>query len=379
MNLLLSDNGLHLKFAPLTLTRPLGELRMGMFTLAERWAFLLDMNEVVLFQTENPFIKNQRNSDASNSDLIVNAAVIPSHELAEEVKILASDEILIFENTWIAKKGLGTKQKLSVSDPLCVLENRWDLYLLNEKVLKADFEFYTKNKLSQPLPSSNTLIGDRNLIFLEEGAQIEACILNTTNGPIYLGKNSEVMEGSMIRGPFSLSEGAGVKMGTKIYGGSSIGPHCKVGGEISNCIFLAYSNKGHDGFLGNSYIGAWCNLGADTNSSNLKNNYSPVKTYDFESESLLQTDVTFMGLFMGDHSKCSINTMFNTATVVGVSANIFSSGFPKKYVPSFAWGENDKFNFDLALEVAEAMMKRRGLSLSESEIEILKRIYDWAK
>lgn len=379
MNLLLSDNALHLKFAPLTLTRPLGELRMGMFTSAERWAFLLNINKEVLFQTENPFIREERNTNPSEEDLIVNATVIPSSKLADEVNQLSVDEMLIFQNTWVAKRGKGTNQKSSNSEPLCILENRWDFYLLNEKVLKADFELYTKSKQSQQLSSTNTVIGDKNLIFLEEGAQIEACILNTTNGPIYLGKNSEVMEGSMIRGPFALNEGAGVKMGAKIYGGTSIGPNCKVGGEISNCIFLAYSNKGHDGFLGNSYIGAWCNLGADTNSSNLKNNYSPVKTYDFESESMLQTDVTFMGLFMGDHSKCSINTMFNTATVVGVSANIFSSGFPKKYVPSFAWGENDKFKFDLALEVAEAMMKRRGLSLSNSEIEILRRIYDWGK
>jgi UDP-N-acetylglucosamine diphosphorylase/glucosamine-1-phosphate N-acetyltransferase len=379
MNLVLSDNGLHLKFAPLTLTRPLGELRMGMFTFSERWSFLLSHKEEVLYQTENPFIKEERNSNTSEDDLVVNAAVIPSYELADEIKQLASNETLVFQNTWIAKKGKGSIQKLSISDPLCVLENRWDLYLLNEKVLKADFEFYTNSKQSQQLSSTNTVIGDKDLIFLEEGARIEACILNTTNGPIYLGKNSEVMEGSMIRGPFSLHKGAGVKMGAKIYGGTSIGPYCKVGGEISNCIFLAYSNKGHDGFLGNSYVSAWCNLGADTNSSNLKNNYSPVKTYDFESESMHQTDVTFMGLFMGDHSKCSINTMFNTATVVGVSANIFSSGFPKKYVPSFVWGENDKFKFEKALEVAEAMMKRRGISLSDSEIDILKRIYDWGK
>jgi len=203
MNLVLSDNGLHLKFAPLTLTRPLGELRMGMFTLGERWALLLGIKEEVLYQTENPFIKGERNSNTSDDDLVVNAGVIPSNELADEVKQLASNETLVFQNNWIAKKGKGSIQKLSVSVPLCVLENRWDLYLLNEKVLKADFEFYTNSKQSQQLLSTNTVIGDKNLIFLEEGARIEACILNTTNGPIYLGKNSEVMEGSMIRGPFS--------------------------------------------------------------------------------------------------------------------------------------------------------------------------------
>jgi UDP-N-acetylglucosamine diphosphorylase/glucosamine-1-phosphate N-acetyltransferase len=377
MKLVLSDNGLHLRFAPITLTRPLGELRIGMHTIAERWSLLIESN--IQFHTTNPYIHSVFNYNPTEEDLVVNTAVIPSQKLADEIKQLALGEELIHEDIWIARKGVTKTTKTSVNEPLTILRNRWDLYLQNEKVLRNDFEFYTNKRQSQELSPTNTVIGDRNLIFLEVGAQIEACILNTTNGPIYLGKNSEVMEGSMIRGPFSLNEGAGVKMGAKIYGGTSIGPFCKVGGEISNCIFQAYSNKGHDGFLGNSYIGAWCNLGADSNSSNLKNNYSPVKTYDFESESMLQTDVTFMGLFMGDHSKCSINTMFNTATVVGASANIFSSGFPKKYVPSFAWGENDKFKFEKALEVAESMMKRRGLRLSDSEVEILKRIYDWGR
>ncbi len=379
MNLVLSDNGLHLKFAPITLTRPLGELRIGLLTLAERWAFLLGHKEPVHFQTENQFIKRQYNYATQETDLIINAAVVPNQKLAQDVNALSQGEQLFFNETWIARKGNAEKEVFIPHEPIAILNERWDLYLKNEQVIKSDFEWFTANRESQKLSDSNTLIGDKNLVFLEEGAQVEACILNTTNGPIYVGKNAEIMEGCMIRGPFALGEEATVKMGTKIYGGTSIGPHCKVGGEISNSIFLEYSNKGHDGFIGNAYIGAWCNLGADTNCSNLKNNYSPVKTYDFESENMVQTDVTFMGLFMGDHSKCSINTMFNTATVVGVSANIFSSGFPPKYIPSFAWGESEKFKFDLALEVAESMMKRRGLSLSASEKDILQSIYDWGK
>lgn len=379
MNLVLSDNGLHLRFAPLTLTRTVGELRMGMFTMAERWSHLLNHTNEPKFHTENPFLQNNNNYAPEESDLLINASVIPSPELAAEVMQLLIGEALVHNDTWIARKGQIKSSKNCKHPPLAVLQNRWDLYLKNELVLKSDFAWFTAKNASNPLSNTNTLIGDKSQIFIEEGAKAEACIFNVSDGPIYIGKNAEIMEGSMIRGPFALGQGATVKMGAKIYGGTSIGPFCKVGGEISNSIFLAYSNKGHDGFIGNAYIGAWCNLGADTNSSNLKNNYSPVKTYCFETASMIQTDVTFMGLFMGDHSKCSINTMFNTATVVGVSANIFSNGFPPKYISSFAWGENEKFKFDKALEVAESMMKRRGLNLSESEIEILKRIYNWEK
>jgi UDP-N-acetylglucosamine diphosphorylase/glucosamine-1-phosphate N-acetyltransferase len=376
MNLVLSDNRLHLTFAPLTLTRPLGELRMGLFTFAERWTMLLNHSNTVLYHTENPYINKHYKSEITEQDLVINAAVVPCEALASEVRELNHGEELISGNTWIARIGSGELKKKAQTQPVAILSQRWDLYLKNESVLKSDFQFYTKGKRSEKLSTTNTIIGDPELVFLESGAQIEASILNTTNGPIYLGKNTEVMEGSMIRGPFALNEESVVKMGAKIYGGTSIGPHCKVGGEISNSIFLAYSNKGHDGFIGNAYIGAWCNLGADTNCSNLKNNYSPVKTYDYASQGMMQTDVTFMGLFMGDHSKCSINTMFNTATVVGVSANIFSSGLPKNHIPSFAWGEHEKFKFEKALEVAESMMKRRGLSLTDSEIAILKEIYD---
>ena len=379
MNLVLSDNAQHWIFAPITLTRPVGELRMGLFTLAERWILLMEHNTPVQFQTENPFIQEHFNYTPDQSDLVINAAVVPNAKLVREVLGLSDNQELIYSDIWVARKGSGKKKILANETPVAILNQRWDLYLKKEQVIKSDFDWYCLNQQTQKLAESNTVIGDKNLIFLEAGAQIEACILNTTNGPIYLGKNAEIMEGSMIRGPFALGEGATVKMGAKIYGGTSIGPYCKVGGEISNSIFLAYSNKGHDGFIGNAYIGTWCNLGADTNCSNLKNNYGFVKTYDFESQTMVQTDITFMGLFMGDHSKCSINTMFNTASVVGVSANVFSDGFPPKYVPSFAWGENEKFKFDLAIEVAESMMKRRGLNMSESEIEILKRIYNLEK
>ena len=376
MQLLVSDDNAHFTFAPLTLTRSLGELRMGMFTLAERWQ-LMSQGTNVHLETKNPFLQSVYPVHALNDDAIrVNARVIPSKVLVDEVLKLKVGQSLVYGNTWVAERGIGDEKIECGIAPIAVLENRWDLYLKNDAVLREDFHFFTAGRKSAALSTSNSVLGDASQIFLEEGAIVEACILNAKSGPIYLGKDSEIMEGSMIRGPFALSEGAGVKMGAKIYGATSIGPHCKVGGEISNSIFLAYSNKGHDGFVGNAYLGAWCNLGADTNCSNLKNNYGHVKTYSYENQKMVQTDVTFMGVFMGDHSKCSINTMFNTATVVGVSANIFSSGFPPKLVPSFSWGpELEKFRLDKALEVAESMMKRRGLGLSEKEREILENIY----
>lgn len=376
MHLIISDDKAHFRFAPITLTRPLGELRMGLFTMQERWGLMLSI-ENISYETENPYLTNIfRTERFDNNALVVNARVIPNKSLAKEIEALGLNEVLYSGETWIARKGYGENKKNCIEPPVAVLEKRWDLYLQNDVVLKADFDFITRNRKSQVLSETNQVIGDASLVFLEEGASVQACILNTKSGPIYLGKNTEIMEGSMIRGPFAMAEGAGVKMGAKIYGATSIGPHCKIGGEISNAIFLAYSNKGHDGFIGNSYIGAWCNLGADTNCSNLKNNYGHVKTYCYETQKMIQTDVTFMGVFMGDHSKCSINTMFNTATVVGVSSNIFSSGFPNKVVPSFLWGENEKFDFDKALEVAESMMKRRNLALSDSEKQVLKKLYE---
>ena len=215
------------------------------------------------------------------------------------------------------------------------------------------------------------------MIFLEEGAIVEAAILNVTKGPIYIGKNAEIMEGSVVRGPFAMLDSSVLKIGAKIYGPTTLGPYCKVGGEVNNCVFQAYANKGHDGFLGNSLIGAWCNIGADSNTSNLKNNYSNVRTYSYQEKGLVQTDVQFMGLVMGDHSKCGINTMFNTASVVGVSCNVFGSGFPDKYLPSFSWGNaGDRFDLEKALIGINNMMDRRGLQLSDGERQILRYIFD---
>jgi UDP-N-acetylglucosamine diphosphorylase/glucosamine-1-phosphate N-acetyltransferase len=264
-------------------------------------------------------------------------------------------------------------------DQPVVLEQRWDIYQKNAAVLINDFQLLTAGRTSAPVSPGNTVIGDTSLIFLEEGAIVEASVINTTSGPVYIGKDAEIMEGCLVRGPLALCEGSSLKMGAKVYGPTTLGPHCRVGGEVNNVVFQAFSNKGHDGFLGNAVIGEWCNIGADSNCSNLKNNYGLVSTYDYETGKEEETDVQFMGLFMGDHSKCGINTMFNTATVVGVSSNIFGGGFPSKYIPSFSWGGAEGFvsyRFDKALEAANNMMVRRGRKLTDGEIAILKYIAD---
>lgn len=370
MKIILHDNQLHLRFAPLTLTRPVGNLRIGILTNDERWKMFLP-NASIFFQTES-YLATKFPSSV-DVDLIVDAAVIPTQELIDAVLSLKVGEELIHNHKWIARKGSVIPTSIAFKSDLIVLENRWDIFQKNGDVLKADFDLITKERKSQPLSKTNTVIGDSSLIFLEEGAKCEASILNTNDGPIYIGKYAEIMEGSIVRGSLALCESAGLKLGTKVYGPTTLGPHCKVGGEVNNVVFQAYSNKGHDGFLGNSVIGEWCNLGADTNCSNLKNNYSTVSTYSYETKITEHTDVQFMGLVMGDHSKSGINTMFNTATVVGVSANVFGAGFPEKKVDSFSWSEGEStipFRLDKAIEVAKAMMGRRGVEFTSGDLEI---------
>ncbi|MFK7784608.1 MAG: putative sugar nucleotidyl transferase [Crocinitomicaceae bacterium] len=373
MNITLHDNDSWLKFAPLSLTRPVGNLRIGIFTNDERWRYLLAGADIG-FGTEEYL--SGKFPDAGGT--VMNACVILNREVADAILQLGDNSELYSskEQTWIARNGDGSN-RVPFNDEVLVISERWELYQKNGEVIKSDFEIITDKKVSEQLSASNTVIGAPELIFLEEGAKVEASILNTTNGPIYIGKDAEIMEGSIVRGPLAMNEHSALKLGTKIYGPTTLGPHCKVGGEVNNCIFQAYSNKGHDGFLGNSLIGEWCNLGADTNSSNLKNNYGNVKTFNFESMKLEQTDVQFMGLVMGDHSKCGINTMFNTATVVGVSCNVFGAEFPPKYVPSFQWGANgDEYDFAKALESASNMMIRRGIQLTIPEIDILQFVSD---
>jgi UDP-N-acetylglucosamine diphosphorylase/glucosamine-1-phosphate N-acetyltransferase len=370
MKLLLSDNHLHLRFAPLTLTRPVAELRCGLFTNTERWQLLLP-NAQIGFETKS-FLSGKF---PANEGIWINAQCIANAELAAMITNLKAGEAIYHHDILIAKNGEeNTSIQANLSD-LIVLENRWDLYLKNDAILRHDFKLATQKRTSKNLSNTNLLIGPAQDLFIEEGACIEGATLNTTHGPIYIGKNAEIMEGSMLRGPLSVMAGAVVKMGTKIYGATTIGPECRIGGEVNNSIFQAYSNKGHDGFVGNALIGEWCNLGADTNCSNLKNNYGKVSTYSYEHRQQIATNETFMGLTMGDHSKSGINVQFNTATVVGVSSNIFCSQFPDKFVESFQWlsdEQTEAYRLDKAIEAATAMMARRKQEFSQHDTEIFK-------
>ncbi len=376
LHLLLNDNGLHLRFAPLTLTRPLGDVRVGILTNKERWERWIP-EATVSFITES-YLQKKFPEIHGQEEVEINAAVIPTEAIAAAVVSLEADQILMGENTWIARRGKASEKIQFTDQQPIILEQRWDLFQRNDEVLVADYFFLTAGRESQELSDTNTVIGNPDWIFLEEGAQVEGAMLNTTNGPIYIGKDAEVMEGSLIRGPFALCEHAGVKMGAKIYGATTIGPHCKVGGEISNCVFQAYSNKGHDGFLGNSLVGEWCNFGADSNTSNLKNNYSLIRSWSYEKGEEVETGLQFMGVCMGDHSKTAINTMLNTATVVGVSCNIFGGGFPKKFIPSFTWGaceSSELFDLAKAKEAASAMMSRRQVEFTDGDHAIFDHLF----
>jgi UDP-N-acetylglucosamine diphosphorylase/glucosamine-1-phosphate N-acetyltransferase len=375
MLLLISDNNLHLNFRPLTLTRPICELRFGILTIKESWKmyFTIQSKSVnIYYETEKYLSKKFSSTD--NYDFKIAGNIKPNKNIITKILSLGNNESLYCNGNWVATKGHREDSKTDIiDDSLLELNNIWDLFQKNNEAIQVDFNLLTHGRISAPISDTNQIINPDN-IFIEKDVKLEFSTLNATNGPIYIGSKAEVMEGSMIRGGFALLDHAVVKMGAKIYGATTIGPFCKIGGEVSNCIFQSYSNKGHDGFIGNSVIGEWCNLGADTNSSNLKNNYGKVKIHSYTSNRLEQTNNTFCGVLMGDHSKTGINTMLNTATTVGVNANIFGAQFPPKFIPSYSWGgfENSpKYKLEKAFEVGENMMQRRGLSLSKLDKDIL--------
>ncbi len=388
MSIILSDADRHLRLLPLTFTRPVGLLRPGVLTLAEVWAKRSGLP--VSFRAEE-HLQERFPLERRGPDREVDAGLLPDQALVDAVLDLEPGQMLVKKGRLLAihEEGDARPSPLAWSLPptylhpvefageVLELDRPWDLFRHCGAAIRNDFDLITEGRRSQPVGALNTVIGDPKLVFLEEGAVMEACILNTTNGPIHIGRNAEVMEGSMLRGPVALGAGAQIKMGAKIYGPSAFGPECRVGGEVNNSVMLGYSNKGHDGFLGNSVLGEWCNLGADTNNSNLKNTYGEVKAWSYVEEDLVNTGLQFCGLIMGDHSKSGINTMFNTGTVVGVCCNIFGSGFPPKMVPSFTWGAADGFMphaVDKAIATARLVMERRQVALSPEDEAILRRI-----
>ena len=378
MNVILFDNN-RVNYYPLSFTRPIAYFRVGIFTIKEKWE---QFYKSVSVKTED-YLSAKFALKVQKDNLWIDAKIFPSQALITELNSLRVGEALAKNGTIFAfRNSTFTSDKLNVIDSNASfnsIENLWDIFLDNDREINSDFEFLAKRK-SQTLNQSNTLIGDK--IFIEKGAKVSCSILNTENGPIYIGKDAEIMQGSLVRGPFAMLNNSVLKMGSKIYGATTLGPFCKVGGEVSNAVFFGYSSKAHDGFLGNSVIGEWCNLGADTNNSNLKNDYAEVKLWNYETESFKNTGLQFCGLIMGDHTKCGINTMFNTGTVVGVSANIFGSGFPRNFIPSFSWGGASGFSvYKLAkvFDVVEKVFARRKLKFDKVEKDILTHVYDMTK
>ena len=359
---------------PLTYTRPVAQLRCGILTIAEKYQ---KRGFEVGYETEDYL---QEKFPSVQHDILVSGSVCPTDSFIDAITSLTEGQALIQDDLLLAFKGVNwadtPTEIFPFNDVLNLIIRPWDIWTKNAAEMNIDFDVLTKDRFSAPIDSSNTVFGDR--IFLEEGARVKASILNATSGPIYLARNAEVMEGSIVRGGLALGAHSALKLGTKVYGATTLGPHCKVGGEINNSVILGYSNKGHDGFLGNSAIGEWCNLGADTNNSNLKNNYDEVKAWSYVDGRFSKTGEQFCGLIMGDHSKSGINTMFNTGTVVGVSANVYGAGFPRNFIPSFTWGGpqgTTEYMIKKALDTANRMMQRIGLQVDDVERTILEKVY----
>jgi UDP-N-acetylglucosamine diphosphorylase/glucosamine-1-phosphate N-acetyltransferase len=386
MNYILFDGTVRNALLPFTFTRPVADIRVGILTIREKWEKYLGYTTTTIteeYLTEKfPMVEMEEN-------IMINASFLPNEVLVEMVEsleanqaIFCGDEVIAFYTTDTQEEvDFDTYDVIEYTEACLRIEHPWDIFQKNDAAIREDFELLTENRTSQPIPSTVNVISAEN-IFIEEGAKLAFVTLNASTGPIYIGKNSEIMEGSIIRGPFALCEEGQVKMGAKVYGATTVGPHSRIGGEVSNSVLFGYSNKGHDGFLGNSVLGEWCNLGADTNNSNLKNNYEEVKLWSYEKEGFVKTGLQFCGLMMGDHSKCGINTMFNTGTVVGVSANIFGSGFPRNFVPSFSWGGASGFTTYItkkAFETAKIVMSRRNIEFTEEDAAILEHVFEESK
>ncbi len=371
-------------FLPLTYTRPVAAMRCGIFTFSERWQHLLRMDQVA-YLTES-YLQQKYLGAQEVESLFLVPNFLPTASVLEQIKQLSLGEALVYKNELLAARitmkdfSLNQIEKMiDITEDLLFFTKPTDLFTYNQVAIDFDFELITKDRSSEPLSETCGLLGDPKDLFIEPGAQLEYATLNTKTGKIYIGKNAEVMEGCHLRGPIALGEESKFNLGAKIYGPTTIGPHCKVGGEVNNLVIFGYSNKGHDGFIGNSVIGEWCNIGADTNSSNLKNNYAEVKLWSYRTKRFEGTGLQFAGLIMGDHAKTAINTQLNTGTVVGVGANIFKSGFPPNLIEGFSWGGmkgDPKFRLEKAYEVAEKAMGRRKIPLLEVDKEIIRTIYE---
>ena len=386
MNYILFDGPARNALLPFTFTRPVADILIGIMTIRQKWEMRLGSTTTTITEEylseKYPMVEMEEN-------VMINASFLPNAILVEMVSNLEINQAIFKGEDVIAFYTYENQQEVNFDTYEIIefegdsirVENTWDIFSKNDAAIREDFEFLSKDRKSQLIPKSVNVIAKEN-IFIEEGAKLEFVTLNASTGPIYIGKDSEIMEGTTIRGPFALCENASVKMASKIYGATTVGSHSRIGGEVKNSVIFSYSNKGHEGYLGDSVIGEWCNMGADSNNSNLKNNYEEVKLWSYETEGFEKTGLQFCGLMMGDHSKCGINTMFNTGTVVGVSANIFCSGFPRNFVPSFSWGGSAGFTTYItkkAFETARLVMKRKNIDFDEKEAAILGHVFEETK
>ncbi len=372
---------------PFTFIRPLADIRIGIMTLREKWEFFLGKKTSSLTQ---PYLAEKFPLVKEDDNILLNASVLPDALIVEEISHLLPNQTLVSDDILIAHRVrsedinnmdtelLDEVEPMQSKSSIKKLSRLWDILRLNQEEITADFRLLTNGRKSQPVPACAGVISPAN-VFIEEGARVEMAMINASEGPVYIGRDSHIMDGAMIRGPVTIGEGSVVRMGAKIYGGTSVGPFSKVGGEVQSSVILGYSNKAHDGFMGHSVVGEWCNIGADTNTSNLKINYDRVKLWDYEEKSFVSTGSIFCGTFFGDHSKCGINTMFNTGTVVGVSAQIFGSGFMRNFIPSFTWGSVSGFStvdFNKAIEVAAKVYERRKKVFTQVDENILKSVFE---
>ena len=386
MNYILFDGPARNALLPFTFTRPVADILTGIMTIRQKWEMRLGSTTTTLTEeylsAKFPMVELEEN-------VMINASFLPNNTLAEMVSVLGpnqaifkGDEVIaFFTNEEQEEVDFDTYEIIEYEGDCIAIKNTWDIFSKNNLAIQEDFNYLTEDRKSQPIPKSVNVIAPEN-VFIEEGAKLEFVTLNASTGPIYIGKDTEIMEGSMIRGPFALCDNASVKMGSKVYGATTVGPYSRIGGEVKNTVIFAHSNKGHEGYLGDSVIGEWCNMGADTNNSNLKNNYEEVKLWSYETDGFAKTGLQFCGLMMGDHSKCGINTMFNTGTVVGVSANIFGTGFPRNFIPSFSWGGASGFTTYVtkkAFETARLVMSRREIEFDEQEAAILEHVFEESK
>ena len=388
-NIILFDDESREQMLPLSYTRPVAELRTGIFTIRERWEKLLKGKASYI---TSEYLSGRFPMHLEDDNFVINGAIMPNDRLVRLIEQLEPNEALMEEGNLIAARLNRQQFELLLRDesieeitgielgdtPFIHLSYPWDLFLYLRATIEYDYHLITAGRTSQSLPSNNQVLAGDN-IFLEEGAQVSCAILNAQSGPIYIGKNAHVMEGAIIRGPVTIGEGSQIKMGAKIYGPTAIGPDCKVGGEVKEVVFLGHSNKAHDGYLGNSIIGEWCNLGAGCTVSNLKNNYSNVRMWDYSTRSMKDSGLQHLGMVMGDHSKAGIQTMFNTGTIVGVASNIFGEGFPPKFIPSFSWGGASGLSthrLDEAMLTAKRVMARRDITFNGDDESILKKVFE---